>query len=776
MANITNRVANVICRCPVSKATVRFLARLVPVLVIVSGWALAPAAHAAATAVTVSLSPTSIVANGTSTTVATATVTDATPPAAGDVVVFSSSDTGEKISATTFTAPNIYRATITSSTIIGTPTITATDTSVTPNVSGTTTLTQTAGPAATVTVALSPSSIAANGTSTTTATATVTDAEGHPLTGETGVVFSSSDSGEKISATAPGTTAGTYSATITSSTTPGNPTITATDVAVLGMQVLTQTGPAAHVALQLNPSTILANGSSITTATATVTDAVGHLLPSETVVFSSTDSGEKISPATPGTTTGTYTATIRSSTTIGTPTITVTDGAASAQQSLVQAAGVPTIVTVHLNPSSIAADGVSTTSATATVTDAQGHPISSDSVVFASSDPGQFFGVVANHGNGTYSVQIRSSTTPGPSTITATDAYGPTGQATLGQTAGPSNTTLVASASTLVTNEPVTLFAAVGASAGSPSGTITFKNGGVPIAHCSAVVITPTSSAATCQTSFAAASSTKQISAVFTPNATSTAPGSIGAITLTVRPDISAVSLQAATIQTVGQRATYTAVVTPATSPFGPVLPSGGVEFLDGGKPLPSCLSTAVINGRASCTLTYGARGNHRITARYGGDPNFDGSTSAASTITVVPAPVRVLGVLTPAMQWTFRYTPGYTSVVALVLSGASTSATVAIGCRGRGCPFATRKMAVAKPRRCGQKGQRACPMSGSIDLAPSFRHRRLYVGARLTVVISRPNWIGKYYAFTIRARRGPSIQITCVGPGHNQPGVGCST
>ena len=775
MANITNRVANVICRCPASTATVRFLARLIPVLVIVSGWALAPAAHAAATAVTVSLSPTSIVANGASTTVATATVTDATPPAAGDTVGFSSSDTGEKISATTFTAPNIYKATITSSTIVGTPTITAKDMSVTPNVSGTATLTQTAGPAATVTVALSPSSIAANGTSPTTATATVTDAQGHPLTGQTGVVFSSSDSGEKISATAPGTTAGTYTATITSSTTPGNPTITATDGAVIGMQVLTQTGAAAKVALQLTPSTILADGISITTATATVTDIVGHLLPSETVAFSSSDSGDQII-ATTNAGNGTYTAKIRSSTTVGTPTITAKDGTQSGTASLNQTVGAPATVTVHLNPNSIAANGISTTDATATVTDPQGHPLSTDTVVFSSSDPGQFFGQVSNLGNGTYSVQIRSSTTPGPSTITARDSYGLTGQATLGQTAGPSNTTLVASASTLVTNETVTLFAAVGASAGSPSGTITFKNGAAPIANCVGILITPSSSAATCQTSFAAASSTKQISAVFTPNATSTAPGSIGAITLTVRPDITAVSLQAATTQTVGQRATYTAVVTPATSPFGPVLPSGGVEFLDGGKPLPSCLSAAVINGRASCTLTYGARGSHRITARYGGDPNFDGSTSAVSTITVVPAPVRVLGVLTPAMQWTFRYTPGYTSVVALVLSGTSTSATVAIGCHGRGCPFATHRMSVAKPRRCGQKGQRACPASGSIDLAPPFRNRHLYVGVRLTVVISRPNWIGKYYAFTIRARRGPRIQITCVGPGHNQPGVGCST
>jgi Bacterial Ig-like domain (group 3)/Invasin, domain 3 len=784
VANITNRLVVAVSRCSIRDARVRSLAWLVPCLVIVSGWALAPTAQAAstATAVSVSFLPPSIVANGTSTTIATATVTDATvQPQPGDTVVFSSSDTGEKIGATTYAGNNTYTATITSSTIIGTPTITAKDTSVTPNVSGTATLAQTAGPAATVTVQLNPSSIPANGTGTTTATATITDAQGHLLPSQA-VVFSSSDTGDTVSATTPGVATGTYTATIKSSTTStvGTPTITATDTsvspAVFGMQTLTQTGPAASVTLQLSPSSISANGTATTTATATVTDAQAHLLPAETaVVFTSSDKGEKIS-ATTNAGNGTYTATITSSTIIGTPTITATDGTAFATQSLNQTAGLPAIVTVHLNPSSIAADGTSTTDATATVTDPQGHPISTDTVVFASTDPGQFFGQVSNHGNGTYSVQIRSSTKPGQATITATDAYNLTGQASLGQTAGPSTTTLAASTSTLVTNETVTLFAAVGSATGSPSGTITFKNGGAPVAHCVGILITPSSSAATCQTSFAASTSTKQISAVFTPDSASTAPGSIGVITLTVKPDSTSVSLAAAATVQVGQRRTYTAVVTPPRSRPGPVVPSGWVDFLDRGKPIPSCLRMSVTSGRATCTLAYKARGAHRITAQYGGDPNFSGSASAARAITVVPAPVRVLGVLTPTMQWNFHYTPVYTSIAVLVLNGASTSATVAIRCHGGGCPFATRTMAVARPKHCGHKGQRACPTSGSIDLAPTFRNHRLRAGARLTVVISRPSWIGKYYAFTIRARSGPRIQITCVGPGRNQPGVGCST
>jgi hypothetical protein len=663
--------------CSIRNATFRSFAWLVPLLMVASGWAFAQTAHAAATSVVVSLSPTSIAANGTSTTLATATVTDATPPTAGDTVVFSSSDTAQtKISATTFTTPNIYTATITSTTTVGTPTITATDTSVTPNVSGTATLTQT-GPAASVTLQLAPSSIVANGTSATTATARVTDSQAHPLPAET-VVFTSSDPGQKISAT----------------TNAGN---------------------------------------------------------------------------------GTYTTTITSSTTVATPTITATDGTVSTTQGLTQTVGFPATVTVHLNPSSIIADGVSIAAATATVTDLQGHAIPTDTVAFASTDPGQFIGQVSNHQNGTYSVQIRSSTTPGRDTITATDAANMTGQATLVQFASPSSTTLLASKTALVTNETVTLFAAVSSAIGSPSGTITFNNNGVPISRCQRMSITPSSAAATCQTSFAASTSTKQINAAFTPDPTSVVPGSSAAVTVTVKPDSSSVSLDVAAKVPVGQRTTYISVVRPPTSRPGPVMPSGSVEFIDRGKPILSCLRQAVVNGRATCTVTHRALGTHRITAQYSGDPNFEGSASAARAVSVVLAPLRVLGVVTATMQWTFHYTPVYTKIVALVVNGASASDTVAVTCHGRGCPFARHATAVAKPKRCGQTGQRACPTSGTINLAPAFQNHRLSIGTKLTIMITRPERMGKYYAFTIQARRGPGIQITCLAPGSTRPGGRCS-
>jgi Invasin, domain 3 len=200
-----------------------------------SGWTSVPAGSSTYTAsttwpvdsLTVALSPTAVTANGTATTQATATVTADGNPVAGDPITFTSTDSGEKVGTVTDNNNGTYTATITSSTAVGSPTITATDAAVTPNAVGTAVLTQTAGVAASEKVSLSPATITADGKSTTVVTATLSDAQGHPLSGQQ-IGFTSSDSGEKIG-TVTDHNNGTYTATITSSTKVGQATITATD-------------------------------------------------------------------------------------------------------------------------------------------------------------------------------------------------------------------------------------------------------------------------------------------------------------------------------------------------------------------------------------------------------------------------------------------------------------------------------------------------------------------------------------------------------------------
>ncbi len=189
----------------------------------------------------------------------------------------------------------------------------------------------------------------------------------------------------------------------------------------------------------------------------------------------------------------------------------------------------------------------------------------------------------------------------------------------------------------------------------------------------------------------------------------------------------------------------------------------------------PPSLKVTVPDGAPTVEPTTATRVTLWFVTGTAGDANFAGSSSPARVLKVIRAPVRVLGNITATMQWLFYYTPTYTKVLVLDISGASTSASASLSCQGRGCPFAKRTMKVAKVWRCGPKGKSLCS-TGSLKLAAVFASRHLAVGSKITVMISRPNWIGRYYLFTIRARRGPSVKIACLAPGSTRPGVGCST
>src|SRR3989442_2767589 len=82
----------------------------------------------------------------------------------------------------------------------------------------------------------------------------------------------------------------------------------------------------------------------------------------------------------------------------------------------------------------------------------------------------------------------------------------------------------------------------------------------------------------------------------------------------------------------VGQSVTFTATVA-AVSP-GAGTPSSTVTFFDG----TTTLGTGTLSGgTATFTTSTLAQGPHSITAQYGGDGNFNGSTSTALTQTVGP-------------------------------------------------------------------------------------------------------------------------------------------
>jgi hypothetical protein len=92
-------------------------------------------------------------------------------------------------------------------------------------------------------------------------------------------------------------------------------------------------------------------------------------------------------------------------------------------------------VSVSLSPASIAPDGQSRSTVTATVVNAEGSRLAGERVSFSSSDSGETIGPVSDDGDGTYTATIVGSTTPGQAAIAATDGSGPpvSGQASLTQ-------------------------------------------------------------------------------------------------------------------------------------------------------------------------------------------------------------------------------------------------------------------------------------------------------------------------------------------------------
>jgi hypothetical protein len=92
-----------------------------------------------------------------------------------------------------------------------------------------------------------------------------------------------------------------------------------------------------------------------------------------------------------------------------------------------------------------------------------------------------------------------------------------------------------------------------------------------------------------------------------------------------------------------------------------------------------------VAKGAAHCSVSHMALGPHTISAVYLGDTNFSGSSTQIHTVAVVvPKPT---GYVSSLMTWTFQFTPHYSRVSALTVTGVHAGLTISVGCSGAGCP-----------------------------------------------------------------------------------------
>ncbi|MGZ4712460.1 MAG: Ig-like domain repeat protein [Acidimicrobiia bacterium] len=233
-------------------------------------------------------------------------------------------------------------------------------------------------------------------------------------------------------------------------------------------------------------------------------------------------------------------------------------------------------------------------------------------------------------------------TTLGGGTHTVTVAY--SGDATWAASTSPplshtvqaaaSGTLLTSDANPVVEGQVVTLTATVGATAGAPTGTVTFTDGATTLGQ---VPLTG-ATAALAGVSFAAG--THSIVASYAGDA-NFAPSASTPLSEQVISTTSTAVTTSGTPSTFGQAVSFTATV--GSSGATPV---GTVTFLDG----TTALGTSTLSGGTASLSSTPTTGSHSITAVYSGSPQFATSTSAplvqvvsrastATTLTVTPNP-----------------------------------------------------------------------------------------------------------------------------------------
>ena len=189
-------------------------------------------------------------------------------------------------------------------------------------------------------------------------------------------------------------------------------------------------------------------------------------------------------------------------------------------------------------------------------------------------------------------------------------------------------TTLSSSPNPSTVDQAVNFVATVVAqNGGSPSGTVTFKDGANTLGTASIVTCNCASPGTATLPLSTLGAGTHTITAVYGGDVTFTGSTS-SAITQTVLPKTATTTTLNSSLNPsyVRQSVTFTATVSPSGA-------SGVMTFYDGG----TILGTGPMNSSGQAILTTSAltSGSHSITAFYGGDSNFATSASAALTQTV---------------------------------------------------------------------------------------------------------------------------------------------
>ena len=390
-----------------------------------------PAAATASTS-TISASPLSITANGTTTATVTVQLKDAFENnlvASGGTVTLST--TRGSLGGVTNNNDGTYNAILTSSTVAGNANITGKlDGN---DIVDSETVAFTPGPASTATSTITASllSITANGTSTSIVTVQLKDVNGNNLTSSGGTVALSSTLGTLGVVT--NNNDGTYTATLTSSTSAGNATITGTlgGASIVDIEnVAFIPGAPARLAFSLQPSSTVAGTSINPAVKVQVQDVFGNVVPSSSASITLAIGANPGGGVLAGTATvaavsseSTFSGLSINKTGLGYTLVASSSGLSSATSSAFNitpgAASVATS-TITASPSSIVADGATTSAVTVQLKDINGNNLTSGGATITLSATLGTLSAVIDNNNGTYTATLTSAKSAGTATITGT--------------------------------------------------------------------------------------------------------------------------------------------------------------------------------------------------------------------------------------------------------------------------------------------------------------------------------------------------------------------
>jgi hypothetical protein len=245
--------------------------------------------------ISLTAAPTKLPADGYSSSLITATLTNAAglPVAAGTSVTFTTtlgtfSNKSDTMTTATASDTGIVQTSLLAGTKSGVATVVCYSNGVSQAVQvqiGDAAI----KPVAVINLTVSPEKIPADGYSSALIKATLQDSAGLPAGAGTSVTFTTTlghfnNGNTSITLTVDGTS-GTVSVSLISGTTPGLATIVCTSNGVtqrIGLQIGEL--PAASISLSANPTTLFADGSSTSIITATLTDSLGRAVAKGTIV------------------------------------------------------------------------------------------------------------------------------------------------------------------------------------------------------------------------------------------------------------------------------------------------------------------------------------------------------------------------------------------------------------------------------------------------------------------------------------------------------------